>query len=117
MTELQTIKATQDTSASVEPKQEETRVQQANTAREPIMQFTSQEQLEESLKEWQSRLGLRDWAIVARLVDVFPENIGASGHCSQNYVAKTAFIRILKYPLSESGADYIKFCSEQTLVH
>jgi hypothetical protein len=69
MSELQTIKATQDTSASVEPKQEETRVETQIQRREPIMQFTSQEQLEESLKEWQERLGLRDWAIKAIIVD------------------------------------------------
>ena len=84
---------------------------------EPIMQFESQEQLNASLKEWQGRLGLRDWIIKAVLVDVFANNVGASGHCFANFVAKTSTIRILQHSLSESGTDYIKFCSEQSLVH
>ena len=38
------------------------------TQSSPIMRFTSQQQLEESLAEWQSRLLLSDWIIMAKLV-------------------------------------------------
>jgi len=85
--------------------------------KKPIMEYKNKEQLNISLHEWQRRLGLSDWAIKAMLVDVFPENVCASGHCSSNYVSRTATIRILQKPLSESGTDYIKPCSEETLVH
>lgn len=83
---------------------------------EPIMQYTSQQQLDESLKEWQARLGLSDWVIKVKLCKVL-DSIFANGHCSSNYTSKTAFIEILKEPNENSGTDYIKFCAEETLVH
>ena len=83
---------------------------------EPIIQFASQQQLDESLKEWQARLGLSDWVIKVNLCKVL-DNPFANGHCFSNYIAKTAEINILKEPNENSGTNYIKFCAEETLVH
>jgi hypothetical protein len=46
------------------------------------MQFTSQKQLDESLKEWQERLGLSDWVIKAITVD--KPSDGDSDTCGLN---------------------------------
>lgn len=43
----------------------------------PIMRFESQQQLEESLAEWQSRLLLSDWIIKVKLVK--PEDLERDG--------------------------------------
>jgi len=43
----------------------------------PIMRFESQQQLEESLAEWQSRLLLSDWLIMVKLVN--PEELVKDG--------------------------------------
>ena len=48
-----------DTDTIEQPSGEETGVVGHNA--EPITQFASQQQLDESLKEWQARLGLSDW--------------------------------------------------------
>lgn len=103
-----------DTATIEQPSGEETGVVGHNA--EPIMQFTSQQQLDESLKEWQARLGLSDWIIKSKLCKVL-DSIFANGNCFSNYIAKTAEISILKEPNENSGTNYMKFCAEETLVH
>lgn len=85
--------------------------------REPIMIYENQEQLDASLKEWQTRLFLDDWIITARMVDMHDmtkEN--SAGECTLSYVNHEASIRILKSEHMPKDA-VSRQCDECVLVH
>jgi len=64
---------------------------------EPIKIFETDEQLQTSLKEWQERLFLNDWCIVAKMVDKCSDDeYGTSGLNTHLPIQKTAYIEILK---------------------
>ena len=82
----------------------------------PIDVFENQEQLNQSLKEWQSRLFLDDWIIKAYICEphefITPESQGENEF---QIVNKCSVIRILdkKY----YGERIQKYCAELILVH
>ncbi|NCB43259.1 MAG: hypothetical protein EOM59_11640 [Clostridia bacterium] len=85
---------------------------------EPILQFTSQEQLEQILKEWQHKLGLDDWIIKAEICKILskPE---ADGQNISDHVNKVALIQLEnEKPYIECGdAQVSKAPVEQVLIH
>lgn len=87
------------------------------TRNEPIIEFKSQEELEASSKEWQSRLFLDDWIIRPTLCAVHEMNSPDNcGECNAETVGQSAVIRILKKEYFPTDA-ITKYCAEQILVH
>lgn len=82
----------------------------------PIEVFENQEQLNQSLKEWQNRLFLNDWIIKAYICE--PHDFKEINVCGENefdMTNKCCVIRILdpKY----YGERIMKYCAEKILVH
>lgn len=82
----------------------------------PIEVFKNQEQLNQSLKEWQNRLFLNDWIIKAYICE--PHDFKEINVCGENefdMTNKCCVIRILdpKY----YGERIMKYCAEKILVH
>lgn len=82
----------------------------------PIMEFTSIEQANACLKEWQERLFLQDWVI--KLLLVSPEEMELEDVCGESTFQidnKCSVIKILK---PEYYGDRItKYCAEHILIH
>jgi len=81
---------------------------------EPIITFANDEQLQESLGEWQARLFLNNWTIRAKIAPF--KDIDACGDCSANTVRMFAEIRISEHKKSWFE-DVQKTVDELTLVH
>lgn len=79
----------------------------------PIIEYENQEQLAASLKEWQERLFLTDWIIVAYTVPEL-EITGDAGICKSTRKSRIARISIADSIDSEFP---IKLCQEYILVH
>lgn len=82
----------------------------------PIMEFTSTEQAQECLKEWQERLFLSDWTLKVKLTS--PEEMKFEDNCGENefqMVNRCGVIRILRKEFY--GDRIIKYCAEKTLIH
>lgn len=82
----------------------------------PIEEFETQQQLNECLKWWQSKLHLNHWLIKARIVgiDEIDEN-----NCGENHFvfeSNESAIRILRKE-DFSQECIIKYCAELILVH
>jgi len=80
---------------------------------QPIMQFETDEQMQECLKEWQERLYLQDWAIkyeVKELDDALAE-------ISTIHSLKVATISF--HPITEESKkkELLKYCAEKIMVH
>lgn len=84
---------------------------------EPIMEFKTQEELDASLAEWQTRLFLNDWTIRAVLCDYEPmqskEAVAENEIC---VVRKSCTIRIVQSIYLPKGRPE-KDCAEASLVH
>lgn len=84
--------------------------------RKPIEKFTSQERLNESLKEWQARLFLNDWTIKAKITTDLKDESN-HGECESCFVSKCAMIRIQSYDAIKAGEWIQKQPQELVLVH
>lgn len=83
---------------------------------EPITQYENQQQLNESLKEWQTRLGLSDWIITAKVTEDFTL-VGMHGECVYNRVSRLASIHMKPYYKLPHDEWMAKQPQEQVLVH
>ena len=83
----------------------------------PIMRFESQQQLEESLAEWQSRLLLSDWIIKVKLVK--PEDLERDGKQLGGFNSHVD--TLMSSEISIADGDFpdsvTKVCAEESLVH
>lgn len=83
----------------------------------PIMRFESQQQLEESLTEWQGRLLLSDWIIMAKLVK--PEELEKDGRQLGGFNSHVD--TLMSSEISIADGDFpdsvTKVCAEESLVH
>lgn len=83
---------------------------------EPIMEFTSQEEAEKCLREWQDRLFLNDW-IIKLNINVPRVNMGEkAGINNFSFVNKSACISIAALD-DDVKSRIAKACHEQTLIH
>lgn len=82
---------------------------------EPILEFTSDTQAVESLREWQHRLYLDDWIIKILLVPRY-EIEGFQGSTDFVHELHSAVIRIATLD-DDMRERIVKVCHEQTLVH
>lgn len=82
---------------------------------EPIIEFTDDEQMKESLKEWKHRLFLDDWLINIKKADRNKID-NDDGQVKFNVVCKTATI-FLAHPDDITKESIEKCCQEQILVH
>ena len=81
----------------------------------PIMEFTSQKQLNKCLHEWQKRLFLDHWIIKA----VICESQDLDDRWGNNhfvYEGNTSAIKIVR-ATSDVTDKVMKYCAEQVLVH
>ena len=84
--------------------------------KEPINIFKSDEELQQSLKEWQERLFLTDWVIKAEITNELSSK-GLHGHNDLKYSIKAAMIRI-NQETEVDGDDWImRQPQELVLVH
>ena len=86
---------------------------------QPILEFKSNEELQESLKEWQKRLFLDDWVIKAELVnrsELVIEGEELNGSNTFQMVNKASAIRIA-VPDDDIRDRIIRYCAEHILVH
>lgn len=83
----------------------------------PVMEFSSEEQAQKLLEEWQDRLFLNDWTIVL-LVNVSPGEIGEHllGKNDLDYEGKNCVIYIVK-PHDDLKNQIVKYCAEGILIH
>lgn len=82
---------------------------------EPIKEYISQKQLEQSLREWQERLFLTDWIIRIAQRDLVDMNDRA-GEIDFCYEKHSAFIYLTK-TCEKTRNMIMKTYQEQTLVH
>lgn len=83
----------------------------------PIIEFGTQEELNLSLKEWQTRLFLNDWMIKAEIVPL--SELSDKNYVGENKyepVTKTSLIRMGKFN-SDAKNGICKMFHELTLVH
>ena len=83
----------------------------------PIEEFKTQEELNECLKWWQSKLFLDSWIIKAKICEPCDFSVeGRAGENSMVFENKESMIRILdkKYFPDDAIAIY---CAEQVLIH
>ncbi len=85
----------------------------------PVLEFESEEQLQECLNWWKEQLFLDHWIIKGILVDppLFDSN-GAQlqGHNSFLIESNSALIEIVR-PNEDMKSRVVKYCAEQILVH
>lgn len=89
----------------------------STTTASPIMRFESQQQLDESLAEWQSRLLLSDWIIMAKLVnpeELVKDGIELTGFNDSEATLMTSLISIADGEFTDT---ITKVCAEESLVH
>jgi hypothetical protein len=80
--------------------------------KEPIIEFESEEQARECLREWQTRLFLDDWVIQI----AFDSEIQAYAEVEKAVEKQSAVIRIR--PLdSITGTKVTRYCAEKSVVH
>ena len=92
---------------------------QENTRTTPIMEFESDQQLQETLEYWKKILFLQDWTIKGRLVDrpLFDCNeVECVGTNDFQVAGRCSMIRIVK-PDDDIRSRIVKYCAELTLVH
>ena len=81
----------------------------------PIMEFTSQKQLNKCLREWQKTLFLDHWII--SVIISSPKKLGDNwGNNHFVYESNTSLIRLVKSTKSTTNK-VMKYCMEQVLVH
>lgn len=88
----------------------------------PIDVFKSQEQLEECLREWQHRLFLDGWLILAHVKDKImnpdgEEVIDAAGYNTFVFESSQANIQLLSDETYKENNTLFKHCMEKDLVH
>lgn len=82
----------------------------------PIMEYKTDEELQESLKEWQTRLFLTDWNIKVRICSKLDmADIENAGECTVYHANHVVRIDIAK--ATEIGNVIEKVPQEKTLVH
>ena len=82
----------------------------------PIVEFTSIEQANECLKEWQERLFLNDWII--KLLLVSPDEMNLENVCGENNYQIENRCCVIKIVKPEYYGDRIvKYCAEEILIH
>jgi hypothetical protein len=83
----------------------------------PIIRFESQQQLEESLAEWQSRLLLSDWLIMVKLVN--PEELEKDGKLMAGFNNSEEVLMSSEISIAdgEFPNSVTKACAEETLIH
>jgi len=87
---------------------------------EPIRIYKNQAELNNSLKEWQTKLFLNDWSIIAKIVDECSnDEYGTSGLNTHLPIQKTASIELLKdsCEIKLNGIFVSKQPQELILVH
>ena len=90
--------------------------------RKPIDIFKDQEQLEECLREWQHRLFLDGWLILAHVKDKImnpngEEVIDAAGYNTFIFESSQANIQLLSDESYKENNTLFKHCMEKDLVH
>lgn len=88
----------------------------------PIDIFENQEQLEECLREWQHRLFLDGWLILAHVEDKIinpdgEEVIDAAGYNTFVFESSQANIQLLSDESYKENNTLFKHCMEKDLVH
>lgn len=88
----------------------------------PIDIFDSQEQLERCLREWQHRLFLDGWLILAHTADEITDQYGnrqedIEGFNTFVYESSQASIQILTKNAHDGSKMLFKYCAEKILVH
>ena len=95
-------------------------MEQLSMYKTPIMEFESQEQLQQCLEEWKKILFLEDWIIKGILIDppFIDEACGGElcGHNEFQIVNKCSLIRIVR-PDDDIKERIMKYCAELSLVH
>lgn len=81
----------------------------------PVMEFKNEEELQQSLEEWQERLFLSDWNIAASLVNG-EEIAGLAGDSTVQWTNSCGTIRIRHFAEMPNGA-IEKEPHEKVLVH
>ena len=85
----------------------------------PVMVIQDQEQLDNLLTEWKSRLGLGDWFITAELCN--PEDMSdGNNNLAENHFVwenKTSHILIARQTEKYREESKVKVCDEKSLVH
>lgn len=87
--------------------------------KEPIMQFNSQEFLQDTIEDWKKLLFLTDWTIKGVLVDpplIDEQGTELEGQNEFSIANKCAVIKIRR-PDKESNDWVTKYCAECILVH
>ena len=84
----------------------------------PIMEFTSEEQLQSCIEEWKKILFLQDWVIKGKLVEELYNDSGAELAGDNNFqiTNKCSLIQIVKAS-EDVKSRIVKYCAEATLVH
>lgn len=84
----------------------------------PIMEFSSEEQLQSCIEYWKKILFLQDWVIKGKLVDELYNESGneLAGDNSFQIANKCSLIRIVKAN-EDIKSRIVKHCAEATLVH
>lgn len=86
--------------------------------KEPIMQFKSEKEAKQCLKEWQHRLFLDDWIIKIVLCSEDKMLLkNCSGENEFERVSKSAVIRINNFENDSKDNYIVKICDECVLVH
>lgn len=88
----------------------------------PIDIYENQEQLEKSLREWQHRLYLDGWNIIAHITDEIVDPDGkevadAAGFNTFVFESSESSIQILSKESYEENGNVFKQCMEKILVH
>ena len=85
----------------------------------PIMEFSSEEELQACIEEWKKKLFLTDWTIKGILVDaplLDDEGCELSGQNSFQIVNRCGVIKIVR-PDEDIKSRIVKYCAEESLVH
>lgn len=90
--------------------------------KKPIEVFEDQEQLEKCLREWQHRLFLDGWMILAHTTDEITDpdgnrQVDVEGYNTFIYESSQASIQILTKKAHDDADMLFKYCAEKILVH
>lgn len=84
----------------------------------PIMEFTTDRQLQACIEEWKNKLFLQDWIIKGKLVEELydADDQELAGKNSFQIVNKCCLIQIVKAN-EDNKSRLVKYCAEAILVH
>lgn len=86
---------------------------------DPIMEFTSEEHLQNTIEEWKKILFLENWIIKGVLVEppLYDDNGCELGGKNSMQMANRACVISIVTPDEDNTSRIAKYCAEKTLVH